>query len=165
MLETEIYDPATDTWTVGAPLNFPRQYHSVCVLLPDGKVLAAGGVAPGTTDPDQHSMELYSPGYLSLGTRPASANAPPAVTYASIFVIETPQAADINAIALIAPIAVTHHTDAGQRYIKLPIRSRTATTLETAAPAHGNIAPPGYYMLFVVDNQGVPSEARFVLIS
>jgi len=165
VLETEIYDPAMNAWTVGAPLNFPRQYHSVCILLPDGKVLAAGGVAPGTADPDQHSVELYSPGYLSLGARPVIANAPPAVTYTSIFVIETPQAADINAVVLIAPIAVTHHTDAGQRYIKLPINSRTATTLETTAPAHGNIAPPGYYMLFIVDNQGVPSEASFILIS
>jgi hypothetical protein len=92
-------------------------------------------------------------------------NAPLAVTYASAFVIETPQAADINAVVLIAPISVTHHTDAGQRYIKLPIGSRTASTIETQAPAHGNIAPPGSYMLFVVDNQGVPSEARFVAIS
>lgn len=165
VLETEIYDPATDTWTLGAPLNFPRQYHSVCILLPDGRVLAAGGVAPGTTDPDQHSVELYSPGYLGLGARPVISNAPPVVTYASIFVIETPDAADINAVVLIAPIAVTHHTDAGQRYIKLPIHSRTATTIETEAPAHGNIAPPGFYMLFVVNNQDVPSEARFVSIS
>ena len=165
MLETEIYDPATDTWTVGAPLNFPRQYHSVCILLPEGRILAAGGVAPGTAEQDQLSMELYSPSYLSLGIRPLVSNAPPAVTYASNFVIETSQAADINAVVLIAPIAVTHHTDAGQRYIKLPLHSRTATTIETKAPAHGNIAPPGYYMLFVVNHQDVPSEARFVLIS
>ncbi|SCY11334.1 Multicopper oxidase with three cupredoxin domains (includes cell division protein FtsP and spore coat protein CotA) [Nitrosospira sp. Nl5] len=165
VLETETYDPATDTWTPGAPLNFPRQYHSVCILLPDGRILAAGGVAPGTADADQHSVELYSPGYLSLGARPAISNAPSAVAYANSFTIDTPQAADINAIVLIAPISVTHHTDAGQRYIKLPIDSRTATAVETTAPANGNIAPPGFYMLFVVDNQGVPSEARFVEIS
>ncbi len=165
VLETEIYDPVTDTWTVGAPLNFPRQYHSVCILLPEGRILAAGGVAPGTAEQDQHSLELYSPSYLSLGIRPVVSNAPTAVTYASNFVIETSQAADINAVVLIAPIAVTHHTDPGQRYIKLPIHSRTATTIETEAPAHGNIAPPGYYMLFVVNHQDVPSEARFVLIS
>lgn len=165
VLETETYDPAADAWTPGAPLNFPRQYHSVCILLPDGRVLAAGGVAPGTADPDQHSVELYSPGYLSLGARPAISNAPPAVTYASAFVIETSQAADISAIVLIAPISVTHHTDAGQRYIKLPVNSRTATTVETTAPANGNIAPPGSYMLFVVNNQNVPSEARFVAVS
>jgi len=80
-------------------------------------------------------------------------------------VIGTPQAANINSVILIAPISVTHHTDAGQRYIKLPIRSRTATTIETEAPANGNIAPPGFYMLFVVNNEEVPSEARFVSIA
>src|SRR5690606_6042207 len=131
------YDPATDSWTVGAPLNFPRQYHSVCILLPDGRVLAAGGVAPGTADENQNSVELYSPDYLSLGARPVISNAPSSVTYASIFVIETPQATDINAVILIAPIAVTHHTDAGQRYIKLPVHPQTATTIEIEAPAHG----------------------------
>lgn len=165
VLETESYDPATDSWTVGASLNFPRQYHSVCILLPDGRVLAAGGVAPGTADENQNSVELYSPDYLSLGARPVISNAPSSVTYASIFVIETPQATDINAVVLIAPIAVTHHTDAGQRYIKLPVHPQTATTIEIEAPAHGNIAPPGYYMLFIVNNQGVPSEARFVMIT
>ncbi len=165
VLETETYDPATDKWTLGAPLNFPRQYHSVCILLPDGRVLTAGGVAPGTADPDQHSLELYSPGYLSLGARPVISTAPPSVTYGSAFVIDTPQADNINSVVLIAPISVTHHTDAGQRYIKLPINSRTATTIETTAPANGNVAPPGFYMLFVVNDQGVPSEASVMTIS
>ena len=77
VLQTEIYDPGTEKWTVGAPLNFPRQYHSVCILLADGSVVTAGGVAPGTADPDQHSLELYSPGYLSFGTRPVISTAPP----------------------------------------------------------------------------------------
>lgn len=165
VLPVEIYNPDTDEWTLGAPLNFPRQYHSVCILLPDGRVLAAGGVAPGTPDPDQHTLELYSPGYLSLGARPVISSAPPSVTYGTSFSVETPQAANIGSVVLIAPISVTHHTDAGQRHIKLPINSRTATTLETTAPANGNIAPPGFYMLFVVNNQGIPSEATFVAIS
>ncbi|SEA62125.1 galactose oxidase-like domain-containing protein [Nitrosospira multiformis] len=165
VLPVEIYNPDTDEWTPGAPLNFPRQYHSVCILLPDGRVLAAGGVAPGTADPDQHTLELYSPGYLSLGARPVISTAPPSVTYGTTFSVETPQATSIGSVVLIAPISVTHHTDAGQRYIKLPINSRTATALETTAPANGNIAPPGFYMLFIVNNQGIPSEARFVAIS
>lgn len=165
VLQAETYDPATDEWTIGASLNFPRQYHSVCILLPDGRVLAAGGVAPGTADADQHSLELYSPGYLNLGARPLISAVPGNVTYGSAFEIDTPGAANISAVVLMAPISVTHHTDAGQRYIKLPINSRTATTIETIAPGNGNIAPPGFYMLFVVNNQNVPSEASFVAIS
>jgi FtsP/CotA-like multicopper oxidase with cupredoxin domain len=165
VLQTETYDPATDKWTLGASLNFPRQYHSECVLLLDGRVLASGGVAPGTADHDQHSLELYSPGYLSLGARPVISTAPASVAYASAFAIDTPQAVNIGSVVLIAPISVTHHTDAGQRYIKLPINSHTATSIQTTAPANGNIAPPGFYMLFIVNNQGVPSEGRFVMIS
>jgi plastocyanin len=165
VLETETYDPATDKWTVGAPLNFPRQYHSVCVLLGDGRVLAAGGVAPGTADANQHSLELYSPGYLSLGLRPTITAVPSSLSYGSTFTVSVSQAPNIETVALVAPISVTHHTDAGQRYIKVPINSRTATSLQSTAPANGNIAPPGFYLLFLVNSQGVPSEGQFVSIS
>ncbi|WP_410963394.1 galactose oxidase early set domain-containing protein, partial [Salmonella sp. SAL4455] len=57
------------------------------------------------------------------------------------------------------PGAVTHHTDAGQRYVKLAITGRTATQVSVRAPANGNLAPPGFYMLFIVKANGVPSEA------
>lgn len=165
ILPTEIYDPETDTYTTGATLNFPRQYHSVCVLLPNGRVYAAGGVAPGTADDDQHSMELYTPGYLTGAAQPTITNVPAAMMFGDSFAIDTPQAAEIESVVLLAPISVTHHTDSGQRYIKLPIQNRTANTLECLAPANGNIAPPGFYMLFIVKNNGVPSEARFVQVA
>jgi FtsP/CotA-like multicopper oxidase with cupredoxin domain len=165
ILPTEIYDPETDTYTTGAMLNFPRQYHSVCVLLPDGRVYSAGGVAPGTADPDQHTMELYTPGYLTGAPQPTITNVPAAITFGDAFTIDTPQAAEIESVVLLAPISVTHHTDSGQRYIKLPIQSRTANSLESVAPANGNIAPPGFYMLFIVKSNGVPSEGRFVQVT
>lgn len=165
ILPTEIYDPEADTYTTGATLNFPRQYHSVCVLLPDGRVYAAGGVAPGTTDDDQHSMELYTPGYLTGAAQPTITNVPAVLVFGDSFTIDTPQAAEIESIVLLAPISVTHHTDSGQRYIKLPIQSRTANTLVSQAPANGNIAPPGFYMLFIVKNNGIPSVGRFVQVA
>ena len=165
VLPTEIYDPETDTYTTTAMLNAPRQYHSVCILLPDGRVFAAGGVAPGTTDPDQHTMELYTPGYLTGARQPVVTNAPATLTFGTPFTIDSPDAADIGSIVLLAPISVTHHTDSGQRYIKLPIQSRTASTLTSLGPANGNIAPPGYYMIFIVTNNGIPSAGRFVKIS
>ena len=165
ILPTEIYDPETDTYTTTATLNFPRQYHSVCVLLPDGRVFSAGGVAPGTADPDQHTMELYTPGYLTGASQPTITNVPAALTFGNTFTIDTSQAAEIESIVLLAPISVTHHTDSGQRYIKLPIQNRTANTLVSQTPANGNIAPPGFYMLFIVKNNGVPSEGRFVQVT
>ena len=164
VLPAEIYDPATDTYETAASLNFPRQYHSVCILLPDGRVFAAGGVAPGTTDPDQHSMELYTPGYLTGATQPIITTAPAVLTFGNPFQVNTSQAADIDSLVLLAPMSLTHHTDSGQRHVKLPIQSRTATSLTGLAPANGNIAPPGIYMIFILKTNGVPSEGRFVKV-
>lgn len=166
VLEAEIYDPRTDTWAPTAPMMFPRQYHSVAVLLPDGRVLTAGGVDPsGVPEPDQRNMEVFSPAYLSMGGRPAIATSPANIAYGASFNIDTADASRIDSVVLLRPASVTHHTDAGLRYVKLPIQSRTAAVLTVGAPGDGNIAPPGYYMLFIVDGDGVPSVANFVRIS
>jgi hypothetical protein len=167
VLEAEIYDPGTNTWTLTPPMQFPRQYHSIAVLLPDGRVLTAGGVdpSPGIIERDLRSMEIFSPPYLSRGPRPVITLSPANVAYGATFDIETAAAALIDSVVLLRPCAVTHHTDAGQRYIKLPITSRDADSLSVTAPANGNIAPPGYYMLFIVSSSGVPSVANFVRVS
>ena len=159
VLPTEIYDPELDQWTPTAPLSVGRQYHSVCVLMPDARLLYAGG------EPQLMSAEVYTPGYLNRGARPVISAAPPNAAYGSSFSIQTSQSNEIESVVLLAPISVTHHTDAGQRYIKLPIVSRTPTSLGTRAPANGNIAPPGFYLLFIVNGAGVPSEAQFVRIA
>jgi plastocyanin len=158
VLPTEIYDPALDTWTPAAPVSIGRQYHSVCVLTPDARVLYAGG------EPQLMSAEVYTPGYLNRGPRPVVSAAPSTVGFGAAIALQTPAPNDVDAVVLIAPISVTHHTDAGQRYIKLPITSRTATAVNSQAPANGNIAPPGFYMLFAVNTAGVPSEARFIRV-
>ena len=107
-------------------------------------------------------MEIFSPSYLSLGAAPAIAVAPATVGWGSNFNIDSPNSNSIDSVVLISPASVTHHTDAGQRYIKIPIVSRTAGSLTVTAPANGNIAPPGYYMLFIVDSSGIPSVAKFI---
>lgn len=166
VLEAEIYDPRSDTWTVTAPMEHPRQYHSIAVLLPDGRVLAAGGVdpRPGIVERDLRSMEVFSPGYLTAGARPVIGAAPAAVAFGATFNIDTPNPAAVDAVVLIRPGAVTHHTDPGQRYVKLGIAGRTATQVSVRAPANGNLAPPGHYMLFIVKANGVPSEARWLQV-
>jgi plastocyanin len=165
VLPAEIYHPATNRWTLTAPMAHPRQYHSVAVLLPDGRVLTAGGIDPtlgGAPARDQRYLEIFTPGYLMRGPRPTITAAPASAAYGASFDIQTSDAGTIDSVALLRPCAMTHHTDAGQRYIKLPIIGRDPGRLHVKAPADGNIAPPGYYMLFIVDAAGVPSNAKFI---
>jgi hypothetical protein len=109
-------------------------------------------------------MEIFSPGYLSMGTAPIISASPPAAGWGTNFNIDSPDSNSIDSVVLIRPASVTHHTDSGQRYIKIPIVSRTAASLTVTAPANANIAPPGYYMLFIVNAERVPSVGKFIKI-
>ncbi len=71
---------------------------------------------------------------------------------------------NIGSVALLRPAAITHHTDAGARYIRLAITGRGGGQIVARAPASTNVAPPGWYLLFVVSNRGVPSVGRFIQV-
>jgi hypothetical protein len=165
VLEAEIFDPGSGTFTVTPPMQYPRQYHSVAVLLPDGRVLCAGGIDPtNTVERDQRQMEIYSPPYLAMGARPQITSAPATAGYGAVISVATPVAADINSVVLIRPNSVTHHTDAGHRLIKLSF-SATPTGVDVQLPASAMVAPPGHYLLFIVNGSGVPSHAAILRIS
>jgi plastocyanin len=168
VLDAEIFDPNASpaTFTVTPPMAFPRQYHSIAVLLPDGRVLCAGGVDPSNpAERDQRSMEIFSPPYLDAGTRPIITAAPASATYGSIVGVNTSDPPGVASVVLVRPNSVTHHTDAGHRLIRLPIVATTAGGVDIRLPASGAIAPPGPYMLFIVDTDGIPSVARFITIN
>jgi hypothetical protein len=150
----ELWSPVTEKWQTLAPASVPRLHGSTALLLPDGRVLVAGG--SGSTQ-----AELYSPGYMFGDRRPVITYAPPAVQYGSTFTVDTPDAALITKVSLIRPGAVTHGLDQDQRYLSLAF-SAAAGVLSVQAPASANLAPPGYYMLFIVTSTGVPSVASFV---
>jgi hypothetical protein len=137
----------------------PRIYHSTAVLLPDGRVLSAGQ-NDGTF---QTTAEIYSPPYLFRGSRPTIASAPQRVRYDTSFSIETPDAAEIARIALVRPGSVTHSVNFDQRYVELEFTTGTGT-LSARAPRTSSIAPPGVYMLFVIDVDGTPSVASWVKV-
>jgi len=161
VLPAELWDPAAETWKVVASLRTGREYHSTALLLPDGRVLmAGGGQLPGRAT-NIHSGEVYSPPYLFKGTRPAITSAPSVVGYGSSFTVSTPDAASIQKVALVRTPSVTHAFDENQRYVPLSFTA-AAGKLTVQAPAAGNSAPPGYYMLFVLNGNGVPSVASFV---
>ena len=154
----EMYDPDTGNWTTLPPQVFGRMYHSTAVLLPDGRVLSAG------QDSDQSGSwgEIYEPAYLFRGPRPTISSAPPQVAYGSSFAINTPDAASISAVVLIRLSVVTHSFNLEQRYVGLQYSVAAPDRLIVTAPTDGNQAPPGYYMLFIVDDDNVPSVAEFV---
>ena len=160
----EIWDPATGVWTQLASNAVNRGYHATSVLLPDGRVLHAGsGDAldeSGNPYPDEKNGELYSPPYLFKGPRPTITSAPADRWYGGLITVTTPAPAEITKVSLIAIGSATHAFDSNQRFLWLTF-TRTSTALSVKAPTK-NLAPPGYYMLFILNGNGVPSVGRMI---
>jgi len=161
-LPSEIWNPSTQAWTGAAALQNPRMYHSTALLLPDGTVLAAGG-GRWSTAHDYLTGEIYSPPYLFKGPRPTITAAPASSAYAGTMAVETPDAASIASVALVDLATNTHTADNSQRYVPLSFTAGSGV-VDVQAPVSANLAPPGYYMLFLVSGSGVPSVARIVRI-
>jgi hypothetical protein len=164
-LPVEIYDPyATNpSWSVVAtPSISGRVYHAVAVLLPDGRVITAGGNP--SRGVYENRLEIYSPAYMSQ-PRPLIQSAPSAVVAGGQITIQTPQASKIQWVHLIRPMATTHSWDSEQRLVDLPISSRSSTSLTATVSSNRNLAPVGWYMLFITDTNRVPSVAKWIRVT
>jgi hypothetical protein len=156
-----------------ATASVARLYHSTAVLLDDGRVVAAGGNPEGGTSvpwepPDGNEemrVEIFSPPYLFRGSRPVITAAPTDATYGQTITVNTLEAAEIRTASLIRNGVTTHSFDAGQRLIDAPIVARDATSLDLEITDQPTIAPPGWYMIFIVNNDGVPSVAKWTKLS
>ena len=153
----EMWDPATENWATMASQQFPRLYHSGAVLLPDGRVLTVGGN-------DVLQTEVYEPPYLFKGARPTINSAPASVNYGQTFFVETPNATGITQVTWIRLSSVTHSFNMDQRINRLSF-SQVAGGLNVVAPSNANLAPPGHYMLFILNGNGVPSVAKIIQIT
>ena len=167
----ELWDPATGNWTVLAEEAVDRCYHATAVLLPDGRVFSAGGgeYAPqnNVANPpkDTHSdAQFFSPPYLFRGPQPTFTGAPDSVSYGQAFQLRVPRAAEIIKVTWIRLGSVTHSFDQNQRLSTLSF-TKGEGEITVTAPANANICPPGHYMLFLVDNQGVPSVGHIARIA
>jgi hypothetical protein len=169
----ELWNPATGSWRELASAMVTRQYHSVALLLPDGRVMTGGGGICGdcqTAGYLRKDIEIFSPPYLfksdgsgQLATRPTITDAPNRIDYNQPFSVTTPEAGSIAKASLVKLGSPTHGQDMEQRYITLNFTS-SGQALNLTSPSNSNIAPPGYYMLFIVDNQGVPAIAKMVRV-
>ena len=157
----EMWSPTAETFTTLSSMQVARVYHSTAVLLPDGRVLSGGSGEYGSGSIDQLNAEIYSPPYLFKGPRPTLTSAPSSLTYGAQFAVQTPDAANIASVSLIRLSSVTHAFNENQRFIPLSF-TPSVGSLNVQAPANANLAPPGYYMLFLVNNAGVPSVGVFV---
>jgi hypothetical protein len=158
----EIWNPNTGRWTILASNTVNRTYHSTSLLLPDGRILHSGGEGGAKAPP--RGAELFSPPYLFKGPRPTITNAPKLVGYGTSFTVTTPDASKVAKVSLIGLGATTHAFDMGQRLLGLAFQRQTGA-LTIRAPASGNVAPPGHYMLFILNADSVPSVAKIVNVS
>jgi hypothetical protein len=163
ILPAEIWSPTTETFATKAPMDAPRLYHSIGLLLPDGRVLISGGGSPaGSNQPtDQLSAQFFSPPYLFQGPKPVITSAPSQLSYGQNFTVQTPDAWRIGKVSLIRFGVVTHSFNTGQVFIPLSFSINNGW-LTVTAPANASIAPPGNYMLFLVGTNDVPSFAAIV---
>jgi len=153
-----MFDPETNTWAPMAALPSIRDYHSVSILLPSGRVMMAGW--------NNSTIEIFDPPYM-FHARPAISAAPSLVHRGQTFTISSPDAAKIDRAVLLRPMAITHQTDSEQRVLLMPCVRHHGHKLTLTAPHAGHphaLAPQGYYMLFVIDSSGIPSVGRWIYL-
>lgn len=164
----EVWDPATGHWTTLAPNAVDRVYHSVSLLLLDATVLhgASGdaGDPTGQPYPARRNHEIFRPPYLFKGARPVVTSlSQTTVGYGNVFTVNTAYAQQITQVRWIRLGSVTHAFDAGQRANSLTF-TKTANAVKVTTPSNAKKAPPGYYMLFILNRNGVPSVGKMVRV-
>jgi len=162
----DIWNPATGQWTRGANASRARLYHSNAVLMPDASVLVLGGGAPGPQN--NTNVEVYYPPYLynaagGSAARPVVAAAPSTIDIGETFAVDLGSSAAISRVTMIKTTSASHSFNFEQRFVELTFQ-QTGDRLLTQAPTRATDAPPGFYLLFVLNSAGTPSVARIVRV-
>jgi galactose oxidase len=162
-MRPELWDPATGKFTVMAQMSVPRNYHSVAVLLADGRVFSGGGGLCGSSCTTNHKNgQIFSPPYLfnpdgSPAARPAITSAPATATVGNAISVTTDTA--VQTFSLVRMGSATHTEDTDQRRISITVSRVSGTTYSLSLPPDRGVLVPGYYLLFALDAAGVPSVA------
>ncbi|MGW7310674.1 galactose oxidase-like domain-containing protein [Streptomyces sp. NPDC054835] len=173
ILRAQFYDPKTNAFAAAADPTVGRNYHSEALLLPDGRV-ATFGSDPLFDDTDntklgtfEQRIEVFTPPSLYRGgaDRPVLGEGPQELDQNGRATFKTKDAARIAEARLMRPSAVTHTTDVEQRSVELGLtREPDGVTVTVAVPKDRTLVPPGWYMVFVTDRDGIPSEAQWIQV-
>ncbi|MEO8275333.1 MAG: galactose oxidase-like domain-containing protein [Thermoanaerobaculia bacterium] len=167
VLATEIWSPGSPAWIPLAPIAEARLYHSMALLLPDGRVLVGGGGHPSDTehgDSSHLNAQLFSPPYLFHGPRPTILAAPASVAFGKSFDVELGPETPVAALTFVRLGSVTHSFNMNQRFLNL-VSTPSVSGRTVTAPSDPRLAPPGHYMLFALSATGVPSVAKIVRLT
>ena len=168
VLVPELWDPATETFTTLPKMKVPRNYHSVALLMPDARVVSAGGGLCGNDCVANHpNLQILTPHYLlnadgSLAARPTISEAPASAVYGTSMAVKTDSA--ITAFSLVRMSSTTHTVNNDQRRLALQFLATGSNSYAVSVPSNPGWAIPGNYMLFAMNAQGVPSIAKIVRI-
>jgi hypothetical protein len=167
----ELWNPQTESWTTMASESKNRTYHGTAILLPSGQVLSSGSGEGGGVPfaNSEFSAQLFNPPYLfnsdgSRAARPSITAAPPTLAYSQSFTLQTPDAGSVTRGNLIRLSSVTHAFNMSQLIYGLTFAATNSTTVSATAPPNANLAPPGPYMLFLLNAAGTPSVAKIVMV-
>lgn len=161
VLRAALLRPGAPAWEEVASPGIGRMYHSACILAADGSVLTFGSdQAPNF----ETRIERYDPWYMSE-PRPAITELAGTFKLGGTYPVAYTSTNGVKEAMLIRPSSVTHSSDPNQRAVRVPVTLLPDGRAELAIEANPGILPPGYYMLFLLDERGVPSEARFVQIT
>ncbi|EGF83420.1 hypothetical protein BATDEDRAFT_84971 [Batrachochytrium dendrobatidis JAM81] len=182
--------PAGKQFSVMAPATNYRLYHSGVILVESGHVITTGSemdnyddywkynktncppypilysAQNNCTQPFNYNLERYAPPYLQIAEksgRPVISSAPASITHKSTFAVQiSSTVSDISRVTFIRYSTTTHQTNTDQRFIELRILYNTSNSIIVEAPSGPGIAPPGNWMLFVLDKNGIPSVAKTI---
>jgi galactose oxidase len=168
----ERWDPVSQQWTLLAAEDVDRCYHSTAVLLPDGRVMSAGGgeyqpqssvLAPNNPADSHPNCQIFSPPYLFKGARPDITKCPTAIEYGQNFEVGTSEPDQIAKVSMIRLPSVTHSFDQNQR-INFLAPTALQNSIKLTAPPNAQVCPPGHYLLFLLNKSSAPSVARIIQV-
>ncbi|MFT0173167.1 ricin-type beta-trefoil lectin domain protein [Paraburkholderia mimosarum] len=163
ILTPELWDPTTQRFSPLAAQAVPRTYHSIALLLPDGRVLSGGGGLCGGCGTDHPDVEILTPPYLlnangTAATRPTLSGVPTDATLGTTIAVTASR--NVKAFALMRLSSATHAINNEQRRIPVAFTTGTSGEFLLQLPSDPGVAVPGYYMLFALSGQGVPSVSK-----